>query len=82
MQIIKGNIAVTIAILHHALEVNKMMNNSVFHAELTYQVTMLYVKALLSRGLLSIEQCRDFQEQMQTLYSPLFSKYMDETLDK
>lgn len=58
------------------------MNSTIFQTELTYQVTMLYVEELLTKGIISLENYKDFQQKMQALYSPLFSKYMDETLDK
>lgn len=58
------------------------MNNEIFQTELTYQVTMLYVENLLTKGIISLENYKDFQQKMQEMYCPLLSKYMDETLDK
>lgn len=58
------------------------MNNEIFQAELTYQVTMLYVENLLTKGIISLENYKDFQQKMHEMYCPILSKYMDETLDK
>lgn len=59
-----------------------IMTNEQLLQEQTYQVTMLYAKDILVKGIISLENYKDFQQKMQALYSPLFSKYMDETLDK
>ncbi len=58
------------------------MNNTIFQAELTYQVTMSYAQKLLSKQVITADAYRDFLQKMQEMYYPLLSQYMDETLDK
>ena len=53
-----------------------------FNQELTYQVTMLYATNLLNDEQITVEQYDKFQSTMLEMYQPIFSKYMDETLDK
>lgn len=58
------------------------MNDKDFQIELTYQVTMLFASELLTKGIISMNDYNKFHQQMQKLYYPLLSKYMDEKLDK
>lgn len=81
MQMGIGSIVAIVVISLHGLEVNQM-NNTIFQAELTYQVTMSYAQKLLSKQVITADAYRDFLQKMQEMYYPLLSQYMDETLDK
>ncbi|MCP1638622.1 hypothetical protein J2T50_000315 [Streptococcus gallinaceus] len=58
------------------------MTNEEFIHELAYQVTMLQATKLLNDEVIEKEQYEDFQRKMLEMYQPIFSQYMDETLDK